>query len=240
MSSKSTLDDFLSILGSSKDSTQEVIINQAPFIISPLDFKQQKALVTTGLDGLIGVINFIHQLNKTIIDCTGNTAVRTTDRTLVALHIRRMLTDKPVEIDDKCIDINTLIKNATDWDGDDVLDVETDAFTISLAIPTLVKENKFLLACIEELKPLQEGGLGENISTMLAYEIPKFITKITFGEKEINFDSINIKEKIKIVNSLPAFVTSKISDFIRQVSEYDEKLLTLDDVVVELDSSFFE
>lgn len=240
MSSKSTLDDFLDILKDAAEETDSVLVNGVSLTITPLEFRQQKALVTTGLDGLIGVIGFIYQLNKTILDSTGESELRITDRVQIALHLRRLLTDKPILVDDKEVSITSLIDGITDWDGLDGEEVGTSQFTVKLAIPTLHKENKFLLACMEELKPLQEGGLGENIAAMLAYEIPKFITSIEFGEKTIDFDNINIKEKIKIVNNLPASITAQISEFISKISEYDEKLLTVDDVTVELDSSFFE
>ncbi len=240
MSSKSTLDDFLSILKDAAEETEKIYVNGRTIALTPLDFKHQKSLVTTGLDGLIGVISFIHQLNTAIIDSTNLTDLRLTDRVQIALHLRRMLTDKPIIVENKEISILSLIDNAKEWEGLSELSIGNEQFTIKLEIPTLSKENKFLIACVEELKSLQDGGLGENIAAMLEYEIPKFIKCIEFGEKVIDFDSINIKEKIKIVNNLPASVTTEISEFIRKISEYDEKTLTLDDLTVDLDSSLFE
>lgn len=240
MSTKSTLDDFLDILRDSTEEAPAIKLNGRSISLRPLNFKQQKALITTGLDGLVGVIGFILQLNKTIQDCTDETNLKIIDRVPIVLHLRKLLTDKPIVSDDKSVSVDDLIKNIVDYDGLEEAQITTDQYLINLAIPSLTRENKFLSACVDELKPLQEGGLGENISAILAYEIPKFITSIEFGERTIDFDAINLKEKIKIANALPASVTSQISEFISKISSYDEKLLTFDDVVVELDSSFFE
>lgn len=240
MSSKSQLDDFLDILKQQTTPLADVKVNGKDISILPLSFQQQKALVTTGLDGLVGVISFIYQLNSAIHASTGDTTLKVTDRVPIILHLRNLLSDKPIEVEDVKVDVKDLIANISDYTAYYDWRIQTDQYTVILEIPTLARENKFLLECIKELKPLQESGLGDNISVMLSYEIPKFIKAIEFGENVIDFDKINLKEQIKIANNLPASITSQISDFIKNVSDYDEKLLTIDGVTVELDSSLFE
>lgn len=240
MSSKSQLDDFLDILKQQTNPLADVKVNGKDISILPLSFQQQKSLVTTGLDGLVGVIGFIYQLNTAIQASTGETGLKVTDRVQIILHLRDLLSDKPIEVEEAKVNVKDLIANITDYNSYNEWSIQTDQYTILLEIPTLTRENKFLLECIKELKPLQESGLGDNISVMLSYEIPKFIKAIEFGENVIDFDKINLKEQIKIANNLPASITSQISDFIKNVSDYDEKLLTIDGVTVELDSSLFE
>lgn len=240
MSSKSQLDDFLDILKLQTNPLADVKVNGKDISILPLSFQQQKSLVTTGLDGLVGVIGFIYQLNAAIQSTTGETGLKVTDRVQIILHLRDLLSDKPIEVEEAKVNVKDLIANITDYEGSNESSIETDQYIIRLEIPTLTRENKFLLECIKELKPLQESGLGDNISVMLSYEIPKFIKAIEFGENVIDFYKINLKEQIKIANNLPASIASQISDFIKNVSDYDEKLLTIDGVTVELDSSLFE
>lgn len=240
MSSKSNIDDFLDVIKQDFVAAQAVTVNGKEIDLMPLNFKQQKALVTTGLDGLVGVISFIHALNSTILTCSSETDLKITDRVPLTLHLRRLFTQLPVESDGKHVHIDELIEGIKDYNDWETAEVGSSLFTINLEIPSLVKENKYLLECIKELKTIQEEGLGDNISTILAYEIPKFITNIEFGEKIINFDSLNIKEKLRIVNGLPASITKEISDYISKISQYDEALLTVGDTTVELDSSFFE
>lgn len=240
MSNKSVIDDFLNTIKEQSTGNYEIFINNKVLNLTPLQFQQQKSLVTSGLDGLVGVLSFITILNKCIASCSSNNNLKITDRVPVTLHLRNLLSDRPIDVEGVKVNVRELIDNIEDYSDIESLDIDAGQYTVSLEVPTLTRENKFLTACIEEVKKLQDDGLGVNISTILEYEVPKFITKIQFGENSIIFDDISIKEKLKIVNNLPASVTSSISEFITKVSEYDEKLLTLNDVTVELDSSIFE
>jgi hypothetical protein len=56
----------------------------------------------------------------------------------------------------------------------------------------------------------------------------------------IDMYSLPSDERNKIINALPATMTNKITEFIVNVREYDEKLLTVDDIVIDIDYTFFE
>jgi hypothetical protein len=49
-----------------------------------------------------------------------------------------------------------------------------------------------------------------------------------------------MNERSKIIDNLPADVTANISNFISIVRQYEEDIMTVDGITVDIDSSFFE
>ena len=74
----------------------------------------------------------------------------------------------------------------------------------------------------------------------MSYELPKFIESITFGTETLIFKDLTMNERSKIIDNLPADVTANISNFISIVRQYEEDIMTVDGITVDIDSSFFE
>lgn len=232
------IDDFLNILNS--ETSNNILVNTSTtdgLTIQPLTFKQQKELITTGVNGLEGVMSFIKSLNEIILSNSGTDKLKIYDRIPIALALRKSLSDKKLVDGEVEVGIDEVIANFKKFDLDDTEIVDGGEYEIHLRIPTLKQENKVLAVCIEDLKT--NSDLGKNISLIITHEVPKFIDKITFGSKTVTFDELTNMEKKKLIDKLPAKVTNKISDFIIKVREYDEQLLTVNDVTFSIDSSFF-
>ena len=235
------LKDFLNVLESDTKKVLKVSISSKKQIsILPLSFKQQKSLITSGLDGISGVMSFIKNLNDVILLNSEENDLKIYDRVPIILALRKELNDSKIKQDDVEIDIDDLISQFKKFDGEEETIIDGGSYQIKLRIPTLKQENRLLPVCIEELKKNGEDNIGKNVSLILSYEIPKFIDSISFGDDIIKFDEISISEKTKILDNLPANITNQITSFILKVREYDESLLTLNGITVDIDSSFFE
>jgi len=239
--SKDNLTEFLDVLDKEYSKKIKVETSSKKTIeISPLNFRQQKQLITSGLNGLIGVMQFIKNLNEIILENSGESQLKIYDRIPIILALRKNLFDKPIQIGDTSIKINEAIKNFKKFDAECNKSIEGVGYVVNLKIPTLVEENKFISGCIEEIKKNNIEDIGNNVSIILSYEIPKFIESISYGDKMIDMYSLPSDERNKIINALPATMTNKITEFIVNVREYDEKLLTVDDIVIDIDYTFFE
>lgn len=238
---KTNLQDFLDVLDSDDAKPLSVDISSKKKItIKPLSFKQQKALVTSGLDGISGVMSFIKNLNDIILFNSEETDLKIFDRVPIILALRKELSSKKLTQDEVEVDVDDLITQFKKIDTIKGDVVDGNGYTVQLRIPTLKQENKLIATCIEDMKKLDIDNMGKNISTILSYEIPKFIESITFGDSVIEFDEISTSERVKIMDNLPANITNLITDYILKVRDYDEQLLTFNGTTIEIDSTFFE
>ena len=236
--SKNEASDFLTFL--EDDKTIKVSTTTKKVNLKPLSFKQQKSLVTASLDGIAGVMSFIRNLNTIILENTGESELSVVDRIPLTLQLKKSLGESKIEKDEKVILVDDLIALYTPYDGKTEEVVEGVGYSVNLKIPSIKKENKDLFHCIDILKKNTDEKVGDNVGVILSQEILKFIDNVTFGEKTINFDTLSVIDKGKILDKFPADITNKISDFIFKVKEYDEQLLTIDGVTIDIDSTFFE
>jgi hypothetical protein len=241
MSATTQVSDLLDILNNTDDKVLKVdVTTKKGVAIRPLSFKQQKLLVTSGLSGVVGVMIFIKSLNDVILNNTKEDDLKIYDRIPLVLALRNNISDKPIKKDDVEISLDSVIGKFKKFDGVESILINGQDFNILLKVPTLKQENRYLAACIEELKRSNEDNIGKNVSLILSYEVPKFIDEISFGDKTIVVDELSISDRNKILDSLPANITNQITDFILQIRDYDEYLLTVDGVTVDVDYSLFE
>ena len=240
MSSPNTT-EFLKLLDEECLKKIEVSITSKKSVkVSPLNFKQQKLLITSGLNGLIGVMQFIKNLNDIILENSNEKDLKIYDRIPIILALRKNLHDRNIEIDGSIVKIDELINNFYKFDDGGSKLLKENEFEVTLRIPTLEEENRFIASCLQEMKKNDTEDAANNASIIISHEIPKFISSITFGESSINMSEITGEERHKIINALPASTVNKITEFITNIREYDEKLLTIDGKTVDIDYTFFE
>ena len=78
------------------------------------------------------------------------------------------------------------------------------------------------------------------INAGMVNEIIKYISAVKFDDIEIDYTSLKIKDKIDIIESLPLALNKKIINFIESFRKEEREILTVDDVVVEINPSFFD
>lgn len=237
----SNIQDFLNLLddGDTKYLTASTTtVKKLDF--SPLSFKQQKKLITNSLNGVAGTISFVKNLNEIIIENTGNNDLKIYDRVPIALKLKKDLSDSPIIVGDNEISIDDIISQYTPYVEEDEKIISADGFQVLLSVPTLIEENKYLSLCINELKISPSDDIGNNVSIILSYELPKFIKSFKFGENEILISDLSVADRKKIIDNIPAKITNQITDFILNIRSYDEKCLTYEGNVIDIDSNFFE
>lgn len=236
----SELKDFLSILESEPLKKIEVTTTTKTVALSPLTFKQQKSLVTSGMDGIVGVMTFIKNLNEIIVSNTGEDDLKIYDRIPLALSLRKSMSPKPLVSGESSVGVETLLSNIKPFTNANDFSIDGGEFKINLRIPTILEENRILSFCIDELKKISSDNYSKNISTILSYEITKFIKSFQFGDNQIQMDSLSLGDRQKVMDNLPANITNQVTEFIVKIREYDEFILTHDGITYEVDSNLFE
>lgn len=235
------LNDFLEILNSEEESFLQAHISNGETVkLKPLSFKQQKKLLTSGLDKISGILNFIKNLNEIILENSDTDNIKIYNRVPILLALRKELSSKNLEKDGVEVSVDELISNHKDFDLDENETIDLSTYSINLRVPTLEEENLILKDCIENLEKTQDSDTIGSLAIILSYEIPKFIESITYGEKIIYIKDLSSTDRQKVVDNLSANVTNQITEFISRIRNYDESLLKHGNVVFDIDSSFFE
>jgi hypothetical protein len=235
-----SIKSFLSILETQSQQFKKIDLFDTEVELRPLSFKQQKLLITSGLNGVAGVLSFLKILNDILIENTGDEDLKVYHKIPLVLHLKNAISNADLVRNDTVIKINDIIKNIKPFNHKDTAVVEGNGFSINLKIPTLKDENKIISACIEEIRKTTVDDISKNVSLIMSYELPKFIESITFGTETLIFKDLSMNERSKIIDNLPADVTANISNFISIVRQYEEDIMTIDGITVDIDSSFFE
>jgi hypothetical protein len=235
-----SIKSFLSILETQSQQFKKIDLFDTEVELRPLSFKQQKLLITSGLNGVAGVLSFLKILNDILIENTSDNDLKVYHKIPLVLHLKNAISNVDLVRNDTVIKMEDIIKNIKPFNHKDTAVVEGNGFSINLKIPTLKDENKIISACIEEIRKTTVDDISKNVSLIMSYELPKFIESITFGTETLIFKDLTMNERSKIIDNLPADVTANISNFISIVRQYEEDIMTVDGITVDIDSSFFE
>lgn len=210
---------------------------------SPLTFKQQKDIIGTIADGSVGSLKFNRICNDIIITNTGSQDVRVSDKLPILLKLRIDSIGKIYKFGDNEVDLEEVLERAkklklvTHKILGDKIKVELDA-------PILSQENKVIQTTVEIVKKDGDEELGRSIGNIYTYEIVKYIKNVKFDELSVNFQDIPIKDRFKIVESLPLTLNKDIILFIQDIKakESDVLTVTVDNVekTIDIDVSFFD
>lgn len=211
-----------------------------------INLKQQKDLLKSSIDDTLTRLSFTTKfysiIKENAIDYIDVSKLLVIDRLAIAIALRSSGLSSAYG----SIDLNNLTKQiqATAIDTSALkATVESQGLTINLEAPTLGVDNDISLTTIAKLKNISERDVKTQIGELFVHEIVKFIRSITFktedGEQTVTFTNLNTDNKISITEKLPSTATSKILDFIKAYRVFENKFITLDDTIVEIDSSFF-
>lgn len=208
----------------------------------PLSFKQQKNILSTIADGSVGILKFQKIINDIILDNTENEELLITDKLPIIMKLRFDSIGSNVKFDDEVVDISKNLQVAESLKFPKLKQVK-GSVVVDLKVPTLKEESKVINTAIEFLKR-DEQDAGKVIGNMYVFEIVKFIEKIKIGDKELVFSEIPVKDRLKVVESMPLSVNTKIVETIESIKTIENTSL---DVEVDgekkrfdLDVSFFD
>jgi len=194
---------------------------------TPLSFKQQKDLISTIADGTIGTLRFQKIINQIIIDNTGDSLLRVTDKLPIILKLRSESIGKDVKIGDEKVDLDKIIAKILKSKKIKQSETISGDIKVNLEVPLLTQENAIIQATIDAIK--KDGDdMGKNIGSAYTYEIVKYIREIEFDGGSIIFIDIPIKDRVKIVDNLPISINQKVIDFIQNINKIEKEWLTVD------------
>ena len=208
---------------------------------TPLTLKQQKDLIASTLDGVKGLLNFNKTLNKIILDNTDNKDLKLYDKFPFVIHLRKQSLGNKVKQDDNIINLDKVIENIKKipFKIKDKHEVSLKSLRVGLKVPTLLEENTILTKGEQDVV-VDENSTKESVGMLYMLEILKYIDSLTIEEDVIEFDKIKINERIKLIEQLPLSMYTEISNYIEKINEYLNDILTVDEVLISIDATFFD
>lgn len=208
-----------------------------------LTFKQQKDLISTIGDGTIGALKLQKILNDIVLANTENNDLVTTDRLGIVLELRSNAISEFIKDGDDEFPLTIFINRFRNTEFVTSKTIN-GPITIEVKVPTLIAENKVIQASMESVKKDTDDELGKSIGNIYTYEIVKYIESVKFGESELKFADLWIKDRFKIVENLPLSINKEIISFIQDIKTKENEVLKY--VVngntknINIDVSFFD
>lgn len=210
---------------------------------TPLSFKQQKDLISTLADGVVGALKFQKILNGIIMDNTSLDDLRTTDKLPIVLQLRANAIGDQIRVGSEKGKLTPILKKIKKFKVVQSKTITGD-LTVMVEAPTLASENRIIQSMIDLLKKDGDAEVGKNIGNVYTHEIVKYIKSIKFGEQELVFLEIPVSDRAKIVDSLPISINKQIIEFIQDIKKAETELLTIElngeTKVLEIDVGFFD
>lgn len=209
-----------------------------------LTFKQQKDIISTITDGIVGPLKFQKNLNDIIIENTNNKELKIVDKFLIAIQLRIDSMGSSIKIKDKEYDVLNDVVEKFKKLKHNLTKKITGSVGIELEVPTLTAENQVISTCVDILKKDADKDVGKSLSEIYTYEITKYIKSLAVGEDIVQFSDISVRDRVKIVNNLPLSINKQIVEFIQDIKEKETDVLKveIDGEVhqIDIDITFFD
>jgi hypothetical protein len=209
-----------------------------------LTFKQQKDIISTITDGIVGPLKFQKNLNDIIIENTNNKDLKIIDKLLIVIQLRIDSMGSFIKISNKQYDVLNGVVEQLKKIKHTLSKKITGGIEIDLEVPTLTAENQVISTCVDVLKKEADKDVGKSLSEIYTYELVKYIKSLTVGEDTVQFSEISVRDRIKIVNNLPLSINKQIIEFIQDIKQKEVEVLKveIDGEVhqIDIDVAFFD
>jgi|TARA_R100001163_G_C5066652_1_gene205226 hypothetical protein len=207
-----------------------------------ITLKQQKDIISTAINGVLGALQFTKSINDVIIDNIDSDEFYTFDRVPALLALRiHSLGDKIKAENGEIVSLKPSLQKAKKVPTFklDTL-VHIDNIKVNLRIPTLKEENVIVKRCIQEIDNLKSEDLSEAMGLIYIFELLKTIKSITVEEETVEFNDLKVTDRVKIIEQLPLELYEDITAFLDQLVKYESSLLSIDDTSITIDASLFD
>ena len=211
-----------------------------------ISVKQQKDLIKSGMDGALSGITISNVINQIIID---NSIEKydflVVDKIPIILALRNKSFGSVFTLknDDKNVtfNLNSILKNKLEFSNIEKTEIksEENKISVELTIISLEEDTKINAFQLEKLKKNKDEDLSETIGSLFVYEILKFISKITVGSDEIIMKDFPIKDRLTIVENLPASVNNEILEYIQSFRKEEMEYITVNGDTLPIDARLF-
>ena len=241
--SNSTTSDFLDKLSSLKNDFKVYVPSiKKDVVAKPITLKQQKDIISTAVNGVLGALQFTEAINNIILENVEGDQFYAFDRVPIILGLRSHSLGDNVNVESgETISINSCLKKAKAPTKFKLNGKATiDSIKVNLRIPTLKEENQIVKKCISEIDKLKTEDLSEAMGLIYIFELIKHMESITIDDQAVEFNDLKVIDRVKIVEELPLELYESITTFLKDVSEYDKSILTVDDTTIAIDPTFFD
>jgi hypothetical protein len=221
-----------------------VISKNSEIDCESLTFKQQKDIISTITEGITGPLKFQKNLNDIIVENTKDKELKVVDKLLIVLQLRKDSVGTIVKLKNNKYDVlDGIIEKAKKLSPKLSKSIK-GSISIDLEVPTLISESQVINSCIDSVKKDSEKEVGKSLSDIYTFEIVKYIKTVSIKDDILNFQDLSVRDRVKIVNSLPLSVNKQIVDFIQDIKQAELDALSFDtesgESTLEIDVSFFD
>jgi len=213
---------------------------------TPLSVKQQKDLIKSGMDGTMSGLTISNIINDIILNnCTETHSFLVTDKFPIILALRKQSfgSNFTLKEDDKEVDFNLddiLNKNLVfTYENNVIIPLEGTEIQVFLNVVSLEDDTKINNNQIDKSRKAKDEEISETIGSIFLYEILKFITKLKIGDEELDLTTLPIKDRINVIESIPATLNNKILDYIQKFRKEENDFITTKDGTLPIDARLF-
>tara|TARA_R110002012_G_scaffold88665_1_gene218180 strand:- start:440 stop:1183 length:744 start_codon:yes stop_codon:yes gene_type:complete len=238
-----TTGDFLQKLSSLKNDFKVYVPSLKKEVVAkPITLKQQKDIISTSVNGVLGSLQFAETINNVILSNVEGDDFFTFDRIPIILGLRaHSLGDKVKADNGEIVSLSPcLLKAKTSTKFKLTSKVSIDDIKIDLRMPTLTEENKIIKKAILDIDKLKDENLSEAMGLIYIFELIKHIDSVTVDDQTVVFNDLKVVDRLKIVEELPLELYEKITTFLQKFSEFDKSILSIDESTITLDATLFD
>lgn len=255
---KTSVADILASVGElNKKQITEIYVPSLKRELSfrPLTVKQQKSLLSSGVDVEVENLTFSNTINDIILEnCLSNkNDIKLTDRAMIVYQLRCNYVNETLNFYDDDVEYTiNLLKHVDSVKNIEVsppvtFEVETNDLKITGEVPDLKRDtvyNRQFTKTIKLNKNPQGIRITDIVGDIYIHEMVKYVTSITAGGQTLAIDSnIPAEQAIQIFESLPMTISSMIASKIKECRELEILTMSSDelpeDVQLPFDASIF-
>lgn len=239
MSKKSSYKNILSSISKLKaKDVVEVYIpsNGLSANFTPLTVKQQKDLLSSGVDASIENLSFLNTLCDIVTDNNiDNTPCLAVDRSFIAIQLRRQAigNDMKIEIDGEnyIIDIDEHIESVKQktYNKPEPFTIQHDVITLECSPPDIPLDKRYNKQFTKRVqKPAgQKLKPTDVIGDVYVSELVKWIRTITVGDETVIAEQdATISNMVEIFENLPLQVSGKLAEGVKNARSSEIASLT--------------
>lgn len=207
-----------------------------------INLKQQKDIISTAVNGVLGALQFSKAVNELIIENVDSDNMFTFDRIPALLALRvESLGDKIKLENGDIVSLKDSLERAKDIPSFNLVkEVKIDSIKVKLRIPPLQEENIILKRCIQEIDKLKSENLSEAMGLIYIFELIKTIKSVEVEEEVVDFNELKVVDRVKIVEQLPLELYDDITSFLSPIVKFEENILTVNESIIPIDTSLLD
>lgn len=221
---------------------------------SPMSVKQQKQILSSGVDSDVENLSFMNALNDILLQCCRDKKVKllTCDKPLVVLQLRAQAVGDTLVVtedgQDYSINLKEHIEHCKGLSGitKKTFEVHHDTISITGKIPTINVDTQYNKHFTQAVKKATKTKvkITDIIGDIYVSELVKYIDTITIGEISVTSgDDLSPSNAVQLFESLPLQVSNKLAEEVKKLREFENECLESsilpDDVNISIDAGLF-